>query len=96
MPILDRRLFVAVVIAGALLWRWMRFAGLTRSMSYCNPPALETGAFYAFHPDEETLIHAALIELGQSVRPAPDYLWPTIGVFSASRTSRGDILCEGR
>ncbi len=43
---------------------WMRFAGLTRGVSdFVLPEARQLGvtsAFYSFHPDEDTLIQAAL------------------------------------
>ena len=76
-------LFVAVVIAGALLTVWMRFAGLTRVTSGFNPPAPGTGAFYAFHPEEEMLIHAALTLNWDSPFDAPLTAFGLLPVYLA-------------
>ena len=91
MPILDRRLFVAVVIAGALLAVWMRFAGLTRGTSDFNPSAPGMGAFYAFHPDEETLIHAALTLNWDSPFDPPLTAYGLLSVYLARAVLAGEI-----
>ena len=59
MDFVDRRITIAWVVAGVLLMGWVRFAGLTRGASDFVPTETGTTAFYAFHPDEETLIRAA-------------------------------------
>ena len=53
----------SLLVVGVVLLLWMRFAGLTRGGSdFVLPEARGEGAiaFYTFHPDEETLIRAAL------------------------------------
>lgn len=61
---LDRRIGMTLVVLGLLLGVWMRVTGLTRGESdFVLPEAQREGvevAFYTFHPDEETLIRAAL------------------------------------
>ncbi len=51
----DLILFIAILILGAVL----RLVGLTRGISDVVPQSA-TSAFYTFHPDEETLLGAAL------------------------------------
>ena len=60
MGLIDRRIAIALVVVGVLLMAWVRFAGLTRGASDFTASETETTAFYAFPPDEETLIRAAL------------------------------------
>ena len=60
----DRRIEIVLVVAIALIAGWVRFVGLTRGTSdFVLSEASNGGvnsAFYTFHPDEQTLINAAL------------------------------------
>lgn len=64
MGCMDRRIGVVLLVVGVLLMASMRFVGLTRGASdFVLPEAQQqaaASAFYTFHPDEDTLIRAAL------------------------------------
>jgi tetratricopeptide (TPR) repeat protein len=64
---LDR--YKALLVLVLLLGGWLRLTGLTRGASdFVLPEQGTREAFYAFHPDEETLVRAAL-ELESPLRP---------------------------
>ena len=60
-------------------------------MSDCNPLAPGTGAFYAFHPDEETLIHAALTLNWDSPFDPPLTAYGLLSVYLARAVLAGEI-----